>query len=67
MHSSAMLHFEVYAGTVNGGALSQKTSKSKFRRRADLADPTAVLDFLRGYLRVCHGPIPNKLFVAHKP
>ena len=64
MRSSAMLHFEVYAGVI-GGALSQKASKSKFKRRADLADPTAVLDYLKRYLRVCHGPVPSKLFVAY--
>ena len=66
MSSSAMLHFEVYTG-VKGGSLSQKTSSSKFKRRADLANPTAVLDYLKRHLRICHGAIPSQLFVANAP
>jgi murein DD-endopeptidase MepM/ murein hydrolase activator NlpD len=38
---SHMLHFEVYAGTIKGHHLS---GGGKFRRRADLLDPTDYLD-----------------------
>jgi murein DD-endopeptidase MepM/ murein hydrolase activator NlpD len=42
MHSSSMLHFELYEGTATGN-LTDRSNKP-FQRRKDLIDPTEYLD-----------------------
>lgn len=42
MYNSAMLHFELYSGD-SSGPLTQ-SSKSPYKRRADLLDPTSYLE-----------------------
>lgn len=63
MHTSAMLHFEIYSGTKNG-LLTDRKSALNYQRRADLVDPTGLLDYLRGFVMCCHGPIPRFLFTT---
>lgn len=49
MNKLSMLHFEQYAGTVNGPL--SNTKNPPFMRRSDLMDPTPLLDQLRGRIR----------------
>jgi murein DD-endopeptidase MepM/ murein hydrolase activator NlpD len=56
MYSLSMLHFEMYAGTQTG-PLSDKHSKSPFKRRSDLLNPTSFLDELKPFVEINHAPV----------
>lgn len=56
MYSMSMLHFELYAGT-GSGPLTAHGSRSQFKRRSDLLNPTSFLDSLRGNVGASHRPI----------
>ena len=59
MFVNSMLHFELYAGTAMG-PLTNRHSHSPYQRRADLMNPIAFLDKLRGFVGICHAPVfPN--------
>ncbi len=58
MFHAAMLHFEVYSGTM-AGPLTVRSNKP-FQRRADIIDPTALLGRLAGQVLESHaGFAPN--------
>jgi len=52
MFHAAMLHFEVYSGTM-AGPLTVRSNKP-FQRRADIIDPTALLGRLAGQVLESH-------------
>jgi len=55
MHTSSMLHFEAYAGHFSG-PLTVRANKP-FQRRADLVNPTALLDRLTRTVAVSATPV----------
>jgi murein DD-endopeptidase MepM/ murein hydrolase activator NlpD len=54
LRHSAMLHFELYAGTKLGPLTAKGNA---YKRRADLLNPTALLDRLACHVLVCEGPV----------
>ena len=55
MITTSMLHFEVYEGTLDG-PLTIRANKP-FQRRADLLNPTALLDRLANTVSVSMAPV----------
>jgi len=55
MFHMAMLHFEVYADTMNG-PLTVRENKP-FQRRGDIIDPTALLGRLESRVLQSHAPV----------
>ena len=55
MHTTSMLHFELYAGTLTG-PLTVRSNKP-FCRRADLLNPTSLLDRLSRSIGVSTNPV----------
>lgn len=48
-HQSSMLHIEMYAGTARG-PLTDKNSGNPYQRRADIIDPTGILEGAKSHL-----------------
>jgi murein DD-endopeptidase MepM/ murein hydrolase activator NlpD len=59
LHRSSMLHFELYSGRGNGQLSNRQNSP--FQRRADLLNPTALLDNLKRDILISRGRVvvPN--------
>jgi murein DD-endopeptidase MepM/ murein hydrolase activator NlpD len=55
MFTMSMLHFEIYAGILSGN-LTVLANKP-FKRRADIINPTALLDSLARHVLESHDPI----------
>jgi murein DD-endopeptidase MepM/ murein hydrolase activator NlpD len=55
MLTMSMLHFEVYANTLNGPLTARRNKP--YQRRADLVDPTALLDRLARDLLRSSNPV----------
>jgi len=55
MFTMSMLHFEAYAGTLTGPLTVPKNKP--YKRRADIINPTALLDRLASHVLQSHDPI----------
>jgi murein DD-endopeptidase MepM/ murein hydrolase activator NlpD len=62
MHVDSMLHFEVYAGTMHGDLTVR--ANTPFQRRADLLNPSDLLDRLRGAVRMSNQPVNLSMSLA---